>query len=108
MDSIKISVLRDIRKIWKKFKDIKGHSAKDRSRSYGDVSDVLYNFLYKSKIFFIFRFENIKKKLPLSKIWKNLPKSYKIYQIFLTILEDGGFKTAPVKKKSKKKMECIL
>ena len=31
----------------------------------------------------------------------NLHKSYKIYQNFLAMLEDAGFKTAPVKKKTK-------
>ena len=41
------------------------------------------------------------KKSLLSKIWKNSHKSYKIYQNFWAILEDGGFKIAPIKKKLK-------
>ena len=48
------------------------------------------------------------KKSQLSKIWKNSHKSYKIYQNFSAILEDGDFKTTADKKNVKKIMECIL
>ena len=101
-----------------------GYSATVRSRSGGHVSNVLRNFLYQItyrkthtqfffRFFFYFSFSRyhfLSKKL--YKIWKNSHKSYKkIYLNFLAILEDGEFKTAPVKKKikmKKKKLECIL
>ena len=52
-----------------------------------------------------------KKISPLSIIWKNLHKSYKIHQNFLAISEDEGFKTSTFKTKQKiekKILECIL
>ena len=51
--------------------------------------------------FFLFVFKIFKKKSPLSKIWKNSHKSYKIYKNFWAILEDRSSKTATVKKKTK-------
>ena len=80
-------------------------------RQFGDdVSDVLRNLfvgrgnpcrkiLNFLKIFVLFVLE--KKKSPLSKIWKNSHKSYKIYQNFWAELENENCKTAPVKKKTK-------
>ena len=74
------------------------------SRSGGDVSGVLYNFLYESTcqkihtqfflefLYFSFLSYNFfKKEIATFKIWKNLHKSYKIYENFLFILEKNPY-----------------
>ena len=78
-----------------------------------DVPDLLLNFfIWKNMvknisnfltIFLTFRLYDIifYKKILLSKIWKNSDKSYKTYQDFLAELENGGFKTAQLKKMNK-------
>ena len=93
-----------------------------RSRSGGNVSDLLRNFLYEntcrkihSQFFLKFllllflRYHVFqKKKSPLSKIWKNSHKFDKINQKFWVLLEDGGFKIAPVRKHQKFKKKTKI
>ena len=65
----------------------------------GKKHPIFSDFFYFS--FLKYHFFQKKNIWPVSKIWKNSHKSYKIYQNSSAILENGSFKTASVKNKTK-------